>query len=184
MILVGITAFANKDKFLLQKDEWVHRAYEEMATGEIIGLLNSSEAREDKERILYNLKNIDWTQYEKIGNPRKLLDWLREISPDDQYALINILKMADTNLDGVYAEGYSDIVGQLFLKDMKTFVKSAAELPPELVDKVCGFLQYNLSYQETLRPIIKEQMQELLDQDLSEKEREVLKKIEKVLGIN
>lgn len=178
LVIAVIFTIANKDKLLLHKEEILDQAYDEMSTLDVIELLNTNNlSDENKKRILQNLKNIDWAEYSKIGDPMELLDWMMKISVEDEETLLNILMAAGTNMDGAFSEGYAYILYQTFIKDMTAFIQNLSKLEPELVEKVCLYLEYELTYQNTIHPISQE-INNLLDSGvLSKEEKEILVKI-------
>ena len=100
---------------------------------------NSRDGSADK--ILPLLPEIDWAKYEKIsgGGAVDLLQWassLKTDSPEDISLTLNSTK----NLDGAYAEQYSDLVGKLFVAHKAEFVKALAQLPEKNRSAVDGYV--------------------------------------------
>ena len=96
---------------------------------------------ENAGKLLPLLPEIDWAEYEKVSGGRAvdLLQWVSSLktdSPEDISLILNSTK----NLDGAYAEQYSDLVGNLFISHQANFIKALAQLPEEKRSEVDGYV--------------------------------------------
>ena len=88
-------------------------------------LLEEGDSKLKLKEILASIQTIDWKAYENISNGKsfELLNFIYEnisfVEDDD----IPILFKSNINLDGAYAEQYSAILGELFIRDKFNIVR-------------------------------------------------------------
>lgn len=116
----------------------------------IYSLFNTPENRkENYQQIIHLLANIDWALYEEVSDNKsaELLEWLTTLeieAKDDITPILNATK----NLDGAYSEEYSVVVGGIYLRNKKNFIKALSILQPENQKAILDYVAYYCSYLE------------------------------------
>ncbi len=137
--------------------------------------LISNETDEYKaKKIFENINLIDWSSYQSISgnNSNDLLSFLeRNLSNTDDNGKLNFLR-ATTKLDGAYAERYSSIVGDLFLKDKRNTIHLISKLDAPKQKEIVDYILFNFSANDKLR--IKKDIEQLKGLDINDDERRVV----------
>ena len=143
---------------------------------------------EVQEKVTELVKNLEGVDFSKLTNGQdndgiNIMDYLVKYSDNITPDNYNMLFLASNNqFDGVLAESYASIVGQVFMKDKEAVIITLASIEDETTQKqVISSIGYNLSYVEYTK--IKKELEEFKESTpLGEKEKsivdQILKKVE------
>lgn len=141
----------------------------------IYNTLTSNETDENKiKKIFGNIYLLDWSIYSSVSsnNSMELLSFLeRNFTNSDESGKINFFK-ATTKLDGAYAERYSSIVGDLFVKDKRSTINLISKLDTSKQKEIVDYILFNFSDKDKL--IIKNDVNQLKELDIEPNERKVI----------
>jgi len=138
-------------------------------------LLNYSIPEDDallyREIIFSGLRNIDWIEYGKLGGENQEAETIEElfnwIDSQDKLTAEEITGMQlvpQTNLDGIYADMYSTLLCNAFLKYPDTFVECLGFEPggEKNSDKVVMLTAYGAAVTEENLENVKDKLDELI----------------------
>ncbi len=117
-------------------EEYIYKAFKGANTSE-----------NDRIVIMNTIQYIDWWKYYQFSHGKgiELIDWLYTIKITDPKEMTSVLK-ATKNLDGAVAEGYSDIIANIFLENKLTFIQCLSQFSYDEIDNICCLLAYGCSY--------------------------------------
>ncbi|MGE4486069.1 MAG: hypothetical protein AB7C97_13275, partial [Oscillospiraceae bacterium] len=123
------------------------------------------------EIIFSGLRNIDWIEYGKLGGENQEAETIEElfnwIDSQDKLTAEEITGMQlvpQTNLDGIYADMYSTLLCNAFLKYPDTFVECLGFEPggEKNSDKVVMLTAYGAAVTEENLENVKDKLDELI----------------------
>lgn len=149
----------------------------------IFAILTGEDKEEAKaSKILDVIQNIDWHKFELVSgdNSIDLLKFIQQnLSMISEERELNLLS-ATSHLDGIYAEIFSSIVWDLYVKDQRRTINLISRVDSNKQDDLVGFLLYNAD--EPLKGnLVKSDMAYLESLDLNSNEREIVNKISDLL---
>lgn len=128
---------------------------------------------EDISNILLALPEIKWKKLREISEivNYDLIEWVNKLDVKKEEDLINIIKLSQ-NVDGAYAECYSNIIESIFLAKDIELMKALAKIP-QYTESISGYLAYSV-YETDRFNIVYNSMNGLLkSQELNEDEKGV-----------
>lgn len=119
----------------------------------VYSTLSSNESNQAKiNKIFDNIHLINWSKYQLIigvhNNISDLLEFLeKNYTEAAEKGKLNFFR-ATANVDGLYADGYSSIIGSLFVNDMKGTIHIISKLDTALQKKIAYLIVYSHAHED------------------------------------